>query len=75
MGSEWQPPHTNERETEMATRLENLLESINRGDVELTDSLPVFGDADWNNPTGVWSWDEHNMIVGTCVSDLRIEQR
>ena len=59
----------------MTERLENLLESIKEGRVTLDDNLPVFGDADWNNPTGVWSWDDHNMIVGTCVSDIRIEPR
>ena len=52
--------------------LAGLLASLKSGDEELSDDLPVFGDPQWNNPVGVWSWDDTDAIVGTCADDLRI---
>lgn len=44
------------------------------GLVDLTN-LPTFGGTEPENTTGVWSWDEDSLIVGTCLDDLRIVTR
>lgn len=53
--------------------LDALYDAIKAGDAPLTTDLPVF--ADWNNPEGVWSWDETHMIVGTCADDVELVAR
>ena len=55
--------------------LASLLESLKAGRVKLDDNLPVFADHDWNNPSGVWSWDSTHMIAGTCSDDITIIRR
>lgn len=37
--------------------------------------LPTFGGAEPNNTSGVWSWDETRLMVGTCLDDLKIIDR
>jgi hypothetical protein len=58
-----------------ATSLNDLLSNIRRGDIDLSDNLPTFGGEEPANTLGVWSWDETSLLVGTCVSDLEIEDR
>lgn len=38
-------------------------------------ALPTFGGAEPRDTSGVWSWDEGRLLVGTCGSDLRIVSR
>lgn len=38
-------------------------------------SLPEFGGRDPEDTEGVWSWDVHRLIVGTCADDVRITSR
>jgi len=38
-------------------------------------SLPTFGGAEPKDTTGIWSWDETRMIVGTCADDIKIVRR
>jgi hypothetical protein len=38
-------------------------------------SLPVFGGKEPKNTIQIWSWDEHDLIVGTCSSDIKIISR
>lgn len=38
-------------------------------------ALPVFGGAEPAGTTGVWSWDEARLIVGSSAADLRIVSR
>jgi hypothetical protein len=37
--------------------------------------LPTFGGEEPRSTSGVWSWDESRMLVGTCASDVRIVAR
>ena len=56
------------------TNLDELFAALRAGDVELSADLPVFA-PEWENPEGVWSWDETRAIVGTCADDLEILDR
>jgi hypothetical protein len=38
-------------------------------------SLPTFGGDAPNDTSGIWSWDEKALLVGTCVDDMRIQKR
>lgn len=44
------------------------------GDLDWT-TLPTFGGVEPRDTSGVWSWDETRLLVGTCASDLWIEAR
>ena len=57
--------------------LEDLLAAMRQADPALgnTTDLPVFGGAGPDDTTGVWSWDEGRLIVGTCSDDFRIVSR
>lgn len=37
--------------------------------------LPVFGGEEPTDTSGIWSWDEAHLIVGTSASDLRLVSR
>lgn len=37
--------------------------------------LPTYGGEEPSDTSGVWSWDETRLLVGTCASDLRIVDR
>ena len=54
--------------------LDGILNQIRSGEVEITDSLPVFG-GDEPGGGGVWSWDADRVLIGTCADDLRIVTR
>jgi hypothetical protein len=57
--------------------LEELLKMMKRNDEAILewDSLPTFGGVEPDSTLGVWSWDEKNMIVGTCANDVEIVDR
>lgn len=38
-------------------------------------SLPTFGGEEPADTTGIWSWDETRILVGTCPDDLEIIAR
>jgi predicted transcriptional regulator len=38
-------------------------------------SLPVFGGSEPPQTVGIWSWDENDLIVGTCSADISIVPR
>lgn len=38
-------------------------------------SLPTYGGEQPINTSGMWSWDATRLLVGTCLSDLRIINR
>ena len=38
-------------------------------------SLPTFGGDEPHDTTGIWSWDEDRLIVGTCADDVEIVPR
>ena len=40
-----------------------------------SSELPTFGGEGPGDTYGVWSWDEENLIVGTCADDLAIVKR
>lgn len=37
--------------------------------------LPTFGGSEPADTAGIWSWDAHRLIVGTCAADYRIVGR
>ena len=37
--------------------------------------LPAYGGAEPEDTSGVWSWDAHFLLAGSCVSDLRVVPR
>lgn len=37
--------------------------------------LPVFGGEEPRDTSGIWSWDQTRLLVGTCAGDLRIVDR
>lgn len=39
------------------------------------ETLPTFGGEEPESTSGVWSWDEKRLLVGTCASDLQIVPR
>lgn len=62
--------------------LESLRDAMIICDEEVVDrhgqwrtDLPVFGGAAPANTEGVWSWDRHRLLVGTCAQDLEIIPR
>ncbi len=38
-------------------------------------SLPTFGGDEPKSTIGIWSWDEKNMIIGTCANDIQMVPR
>ena len=38
-------------------------------------SLPTFGGYEPTDTAGIWSWSDSHMIVGSCISDMRIVSR
>jgi|GEM_PF-2226662 len=62
----------------MATTLEGLLTAWRAGELddrELT-RLPTFGGGEpAGGASGVWSWDDTRLLVGTCAEDARIVDR
>jgi hypothetical protein len=60
---------------QMPKNLDELFKSIKKGEIELSPQLPVFGGSEPESTSGVWSWDETRLLVGTCASDLRMERR
>lgn len=54
--------------------LEDLFEKLKSDSVELSDDLPVWGDAP-NCTLEVWSWSPTRIIVGSCKEDLQIEAK
>jgi hypothetical protein len=50
------------------------LDSNTHGDPDWT-SLPVFGGSEPDETTGIWSWDETHLIVGSSADDLEIVER
>lgn len=55
-------------------RAHSLPVSATEGGIDWCD-LPTFGGAAPKNTSGVWSWDETQLLVGDGLEDLRIVQR
>jgi len=55
--------------------LDELHGKLLSGGRELDDSLPLYGGEAPSDTEGVWSWDKNRVLVGTCVEDLKIENR
>jgi|WetSurMetagenome_2_1015567.scaffolds.fasta_scaffold1661089_1 hypothetical protein len=57
--------------------LKKIWENMTDDENDMLDStsLPTFGGSEPSDTTGVWSWDEKNLLVGTCRSDLEIIPR
>jgi hypothetical protein len=55
--------------------LRDLLSDLKNGFAELTDDLLAFGGDEPEDTHGVWSWDDADLIVGTCTDDLEIVTR
>jgi hypothetical protein len=57
--------------------LQNLLNQMKADDEGLGDwsSLETFGGDEPALTSGVWSWDETHMIVGSCAEDVKIVPR
>jgi hypothetical protein len=47
---------------------------VRHGEPDWT-SLPTFGGEMPENTAEIWSWDADELLVGTCVDDLRIISR
>lgn len=67
------------RQIRNAHNLDELLAALRAHGNELNcremTHLPTFVGEEPSNTSGVWSWDESRLLVGTCASDLRIEDR
>lgn len=37
--------------------------------------LPTYGGPEPTVTAGVWSWDQSNVLIGDCASELTIERR
>ena len=61
--------------TDAPKNLNELFDQIKNGDIDLTDDLPTFGGEEPADTNEVWSWDESNLIVGTCTSGIEIMSR
>ena len=62
----------------LATDLDTLLALMKEhGTDDRIDwcSLPTFGGPQPENTSGVWSWDETRLLVGTCSADIKITGR
>ena len=59
------PESDRDAEDEAAHALEQLLHP----------DLPTFGGPEPDDTSGVWSWDETRLLVGSCIDDLRIVPR
>ena len=64
------------------TSLMQLACAMRRNDSAVVDAhgqwrtdLPTFGGSEPTDTTGVWSWDESHILVGTCAADLTVEVR
>jgi hypothetical protein len=65
------------------TTLETLRDALINGDGCVTDrrtgdwrtDLPTYGGPEPADTQGVWSWDKHRLLVGTCGDDLEIVDR
>jgi len=57
--------------------LKQFLEELPKDQHDYIDwsSLPTFGGEEPDDTTEVWSWDEENLLVGTCCSDWEIISR
>ena len=60
--------------------LEDLLEYLKNWNDEYTQMemamwLPDFGGEEPRNTSEIWSWDNDNLLVGTCSEDFRICSR
>jgi hypothetical protein len=64
--------------------LASLAEAMASGDARVmcrwnpgqwSPDLPAFGGEEPKCKLGVWSWDEENILVGTCADDLAIVPR
>ena len=70
-----------------ATSLETLIDALatiqsNRTSVEIEtksgidySDLPTFGGDEPAETTGVWSWDDSRLLVGSCIDDFEIVDR
>lgn len=56
----------------MVENIYQLLEALKSGEMKLDDKLPVFSNPDFNNTSGMWSWDKEYALRGTCLDDLEI---
>jgi hypothetical protein len=56
----------------MPSNLTELFEQMCSGHVAEWDDLPHFANKDASHDFGVWSWDEHNAIVGESRDVLSI---
>jgi hypothetical protein len=61
--------------------LKELFEMMQEDDEQLGklygdwSSLPTFGGEAPENTIQIWSWDEKNLIIGTCSKDIKIVSR
>lgn len=62
--------------------LKNLFEKMLNNDPTILDqhgqwssNLDTFGGEEPENTSGVWSWDQTHVIIGTCADDLEIVAR
>jgi len=62
-------------EEEAPATLTELMDAVVDGRVELTDEMDDFGGEAPGCTSGVWSWDETHLLVGTHAGDLAIVTR
>ena len=55
--------------------LNELMEEMKANEDLKWDDLPTFGGEEPEDTTGIWSWDEKNVLVGECAYDLEIITR
>jgi hypothetical protein len=63
------------RSTNLKSLLEELQSITDKYDNIDWSELPVFGGSEPSTTEEVWSWDEDNVLVGTCADDLEIISR
>lgn len=66
----------------MPTSLEGLQSAMENNEPCILDhhdqwsaNLPTFGGEAPKDTTGIWSWDETRLLIGTCADDLEIVDR
>ena len=52
--------------------LENENKRTSSDRPQIIVSLPTWGPCPVNNTEGIWSWEGDYVLVGSCVSELRI---
>ena len=57
--------------------LDELLAAVKAGKYhdDVMHELPVFGGSEPRDTSGIWSWDETRLLVGTWDDDMKIVPR